>query len=202
MSDPDLRVTGVVLAGGRSRRFGRDKLVEPYGDGVLLHRPVLALHEVCDETVVVIAPDAQEPPMPTGIDVVFARDAEADAGPLVGLVAGLTAARAGWAVVVGGDMPELEPRVLLEMLRAGHETGAVAVVLSDAGDARPLTSVVHVDPALRAAERLLATDRRRLRDLLAEVHTVVIDEPTWTALDPERRTLLDVDEASDLEQRR
>ena len=36
--------------------------------------------------------------------------------------------------------------------------------------------------------------RRSLRDLLAAVTTVVVDEPTWTALDPERRTLIDVDE--------
>ena len=41
--------------------------------------------------------------------------------------------------------------------------------------------------------------RRSLRDLLATVSTVVIDEPTWTALDPERRTLLDVDEPGDIE---
>lgn len=140
--------------------------------------------------------------MPPGVDVAIARDAEADAGPLVGMVAGLTAVREGGAIVAGGDMPELQPPVLLEMLRAGRETGAVAVALSDAGDARPLPIVLRVGPALVAAERLLATDRRRLRDLLAEVHTVVIDEPTWTALDPDRRTLLDVDEESDLEQRR
>ena len=202
MSDPDLLVTGVVLAGGRSRRFGRDKLAEPYGDGVLLHRPVLALREVCDEVVVVLAPDAPQPAMPAGTDVVFTRDAEADAGPLVGVVAGLTAAREGWAVVVGGDMPDLQEPVLLEMLRAGHETKAVAVALSDGGDARPLPIVLRVGSALDAAEHLLATDRRRLRDLLADVRTVVIDEPTWTSLDPERRTLLDVDEESDLERRR
>jgi molybdopterin-guanine dinucleotide biosynthesis protein A len=202
MNEPDASVTGVVLAGGRSRRFGRDKLAEPYGDGVLLHRPVLAIGEVCDEVVVVIAPDAPEPEMPAGVEVTFARDAEAEMGPLAGLIAGLTAASEGWAVVVGGDMPELQSPVILEMLRAGHETGAVAVALSDGGDARPLPIVLRVGPARVAAERLLATDRRRLRDLLADVHTVVIDEPTWTALDADRRTLLDVDEASDLEQHR
>ena len=199
MSEPDLPVTGVVLAGGRSKRFGRDKLAEPFGDGVLLHRPVAALHEVCDEVVVVLAPDAEEPAMPAGADVVFARDAEADAGPLVGVIAGLTAARGGWAVVVGGDMPDLRSPVLIEMLRAGHETKAVAVALSDGGNARPLPIVLRVEQALRAAGELLATDRRRLRDLLADVRTVVIDEPTWTALDPERQTLLDVDEPSDLD---
>jgi hypothetical protein len=46
---------------------------------------------------------------------------------------------------------------------------------------------------------LLEGGRRSLRELLSAVTTVVIDEPTWTALDPERRTLVDVDEATDLD---
>ena len=54
-------------------------------------------------------------------------------------------------------------------------------------------------PAAEAVDVLLRAGRRSLRDLLAAVTTVVIDEPTWTALDPERRTLLDVDEPGDIE---
>jgi molybdenum cofactor guanylyltransferase len=203
MNDPiDPPVAGIVLAGGRSRRFGRDKLAEPVGGRPLLHHPILALSQVCDEIVVVLAPGTDPPAMPQGVDVTIARDAEPDRGPLAGLAAGLSATRHDAAVVAGGDMPGLETAVLREMMRAGRETDAVAVALSDGGDARPLPCVLRTRPALAAAERLLASNRRRLRDLLAEVRTVVIDEPSWTALDPERRTLLDVDEASDLEQRR
>ena len=91
------------------------------------------------------------------------------------------------------------PEVLTELLRCARETGAVAVALADAGDARPLPCALEVARALTTAERLLASDQLRLRDLLAEVRTVAIDEPSWTAFDPERRTLFDVDEPSDLE---
>jgi molybdenum cofactor guanylyltransferase len=200
MSEPDdPGATGVVLAGGRSRRFGRDKLAEPVGARPLLHHPIHALADVCDEVVVVLAPEVEPPDMPSGVDVTIARDAEPDRGPLAGLVAGLAVVRHEVAVVVGGDMPGLQPSVLREMVRASRETGAVAVALSDGGRERPLPIVVRTDAALAAAARLLGSDRRRLRDLLAEVRTVVIDEPTWTALDPERRTLVDVDEPSDLE---
>ena len=190
---------GIVLAGGRSARFGRDKLAEPLGERPLLHHPILALAEVCDVVVVVLAPDAEVPPMPTGVDVTIARDVEPDRGPLAGLAAGLAVATDDVSVVAGGDMPGLQPDVLREMVRACRETGAVAVALSDGGRERPLPIVVGTRPAREAAERLLSDDRRRLRDLLAEVRTVVIDEPTWTALDPERRTLVDVDEQADLE---
>jgi molybdopterin-guanine dinucleotide biosynthesis protein A len=149
--------------------------------------------------IVVLAPDASEPSIPAGAKVEFARDAIEDEGPLRGLSAGLGVANAGWVVVVGGDMPDLQPLVLLEMLRAGLETGAIAVSLSDGGRERPLPCVLRSAPAAEAATALLEAGRRSLRELLAAVSTVVIDEPTWTALDPERRTLVDVDEPADLD---
>jgi molybdopterin-guanine dinucleotide biosynthesis protein A len=188
-----------VLAGGRSRRFGRDKLVEEYEGRPLIHHPVSRLLEVCDRVVVVLAPDAEEPPMPAGASVEFARDAIEDEGPLRGLSAGLDVAKAEWAVLAGGDMPDLQPEVLLEMLRAGRETWAVAVTLSDEGDGRPLPSVFRAAPAADAADRLLHRGRRSLRDLFSEVSTIVVDEPTWTALDRERRTFFDIDEPAELD---
>jgi molybdenum cofactor guanylyltransferase len=154
---------------------------------------------VCDQVVVVLASDAEEPSMPAGVPVAFARDAIPGEGPLRGLAAGLAAIDAGWVVLVGGDMPDLQPAVLAEMVRAAREAGVVAVTLSDGGMDRPLPSVLRTAPAAEATGVLLDTGRRRLRDLFAAVPTAVVDEPTWTALDPGRRTLLDVDEPEDLE---
>ena len=188
-----------MLAGGRSQRFGRDKLAEGYRGRPLLHHPVSRLLEVCDRVIVVLAPGASEPSMPAGASVEFARDAFDDEGPLRGLAAGLEVANVGWVVLVGGDMPDLQPPVLLEMLRAGLETRAVAVSLSDRGRERPLPCVLRTVPAREAVGELLRAGRRSLRELLAAVSTVVIDEPTWTAFDPERRTLIDVDEPADLD---
>jgi molybdopterin-guanine dinucleotide biosynthesis protein A len=160
---------------------------------------VSRLLEVCDEVIVVLAPDAEEPPMPDEARVAFVRDAVEGEGPLRGLAAGLEGTNAEWAVLAGGDMPHLFPAVLEEMLRAARETGAVSVMLADAGDERPLPCVLRIAPAAEVAGDLLAAGRRGLRDLMAAVSTVVVDEPTWTALDPERRTLLDVDEPGDLD---
>ena len=188
-----------MLAGGRSRRFGRDKLAEEYQGRPLLQHPVLRLLEVCDRVVVVLSPDAEEPPMPAGASVEFARDALEDEGPLRGLSAGLEVANAEWVVLAGGDMPDLQPPVLLEMLRAALETGVVAVSLADHGEERPLPCVLRSAPAAEAVGALLQAGRRSLRDLLAAVSAVVIDEPTWTALDPERRTLIDVDQPTDVD---
>ena len=96
-------------------------------------------------------------------------------------------------------MPDLRPVVLRAMLRVlDDDPDAELVALEDAGEPRPLPIAVRTWPAADAAHTLLHAGRRRLRDLIGSLRVHPIDEATWTELDPERRTLHDVDEPSDL----
>jgi molybdopterin-guanine dinucleotide biosynthesis protein A len=195
----DRNVAGLVLAGGRSRRFGRDKLREELGGVPILDRALGRVAEVCQDLIVVLAPDAPEPPPPEGLTVRFVRDSVGDEGPLRGIASGLAATDAEWVVVAGGDMPDLIPAVLSVTLRRGEEGEADAIALHDGDRPRPLPCVLRRAPALKAATSLLEDGRRSVHELLEAVPLVVIDEATWTALDPERRTLVDVDEPGDLD---
>ena len=142
---------GVVLAGGRSRRFGRDKLAAILPDGrPMLAHAVDAVAAACGPVVVVLAPDAQAPAgMPSGVELV--RDTEPFGGPVAGLLRGLDALRTFDAlaahdrlglvddrvvIVAGGDMPNLRPRVLaaLGQALAGDPAAACARLGLD-GDA-------------------------------------------------------------------
>jgi molybdopterin-guanine dinucleotide biosynthesis protein A len=190
--------TGIVLAGGRATRFGGDKLAAVHRGLPLLHHAVLRLGEVCPEVVIVIAPEAVEPAIPLGSNARFVRDAREGEGPLAGLLAGLESVTSELAIVAGGDMPELSTAVLLEMLRVAGEVAVDAVALQEGSRLRPLPCLVRAAPARGAAHALLHTGERSLRSLLQALRTAVIDETTWTALDPDRRTLFDVDEPHDL----
>lgn len=192
-------LTGVVLAGGRSSRFGRDKLAEPYRGAPILHHTLARVGAVCEEVVLVLAPGAHEPPPPPELVVRIARDVAPHEGPLAGAHAGLLAVRTELALLVGGDMPGLVPELVAEMARAAADPAVEAVVLMDAGRLRPLPSLVRVGPAVRAAGTLLEAGHRRLRELFGALRVAEIPEATWTALDPARRSLLDVDVPADLE---
>lgn len=187
-----------MLAGGRSTRFGSDKLAAIYRGIPLLHHAVLRLGEVCAEVVVVIAPGAPEATMPIGANARSVHDAQEGEGPLAGLLSGLEGAPTELALVAGGDMPDLSTAVLLEMLRVAGEASVDAVALQDGDRFRPLPNLVRVVPARDAAHALLHAGDRSLRSLLQALRTAVVDEPTWTALDPSRGTLHDVDEPGDL----
>lgn len=187
-----------MLAGGRSSRFGTDKLEATYREIPLLHHAVSRVGEVCAEVIVVLAPDVPEPTIPEGPNVRFVRDAREGEGPLAGLQAGLEATSTDLALVTGGDMPELSTGVLLEMLRVAVEDRADAVALQDGDRFRPLPSLVRVATAGGVTSALLLGGERSLRALLQALQVTVIDESIWVALDPARGSLYDVDEPADL----
>jgi len=191
------RVAGVVLAGGRSSRFGGDKLHAEVAGVPILHRAVARVGEVVDVVIVVVPPGADPADLPAGTRI--AHDEAPFEGPLAGLLAGLRAADdAPRVLAVGGDMPSLRPAVLAAMLAALEPPGTSAVVLHDGERRRPLPLAVRTGPALGAAGELLGSGERRLRRLLDELDAAVLPAATWTPLDPSGATLLDVDEPGDL----
>ncbi len=190
--------TAVVLAGGRSSRFGSDKLAAELDGVPLLHHAIRRVRALTSEVVVVLAPAAEEPRMPPGVAVTLTCDATGGEGPLAGTLAGLEVVDTRLAIVVGGDMPDLSVEVLQEMLAVAERTDAGAVALQDGDRFRPLPTVVRAETALVAARALVAAGERRLRALVTALDPTVIDEGSWLALDPARRTLVDVDEPADL----
>lgn len=191
---------GIVLAGGRSTRFGGDKLGEPVGGAPLLHRPIAVLAAQCAEVIVAIGAEADEPALPRGLTVPIrlVRDPVPDGGPLAGLVAGLRAAREPLALVVGGDMPDLRPALLEALLHRAEETGAGAVALAEGEVVRSLPAVVR-SAALPIAERRLASADRSLVGFFRSAGLAVIPEVEWRAWDAAGDSLRDVDTPEDLE---
>lgn len=195
-----MSVSGIVLAGGRSSRFGTDKLAARFGDSSLLERAVAAVGAVASEVVVVVAPGDDRPLPATSVPVRRAVDPEPFGGPLVGLLAGLEAARESVAVVVGGDMPTLSPDVLRFLIRAlvASEGSRDAAVLVQRGEIRPLPCAVRNGIATQAARRVLGDGERSLKALIRSINALSVAEVDWRPLDPTAATLLDVDLPGDL----
>lgn len=190
------RIGAIVLAGGRSSRFGRDKLVEPIDGRPLLDHAIAAVQAVATDVVVVAAPGAN-PHVPEGVRLT--RDRVAFEGPLAGLAAGLAALDPSVerVVVVAGDMPSLVPAVLQRVLDL-VASGPGAAILGHDGDALPLPMAVRRGGAERAVERLLGSGERRLRALTQALDAEVVPESTWRFDDPTAATLRDIDTPDDL----
>ncbi len=191
------RVGAIVLAGGRSARFGRDKLTEPIDGRPLLDHAISAVQAVATDVVVVTAPGV-EPMVPEGVRI--AHDPVAFDGPLVGVVAGLAALDPGVerVMVVAGDMPSLVPAVL-ERLVGAIGSGHAAAVLGRGGDQQPLPLALDRRRGEAAARELVDGGERRLRALPEALAAHVVPEGSWRRDDAAAATLHDIDTPGDLE---
>jgi molybdopterin-guanine dinucleotide biosynthesis protein A len=101
-------------------------------------------------------------------------------------------------------MPSLEPTVLRTMLRAvagrpGDRNGAgQAAALELDGAAQRLPLALHRGAAIAAAGDLASSRERSLGALLDALDVRVVPEDAWRRLDPDARTLHDVDVPADL----
>lgn len=188
-------VAAIVLAGGRSSRFGRDKLAEPLDGRPLLEHAIVAVSEVAAEVVVVVAP-GPDPAVPPATRIVH--DERAFHGPLAGVSVGLAATEADIVLIVAGDMPSMVPGVLHRLVECLTTTGADAALLEVGDDRPPMPMVVRRAVAATTAGVLLASGERRLRALGVALGAASVPERVWRRDDPDGVSLLDVDTQADL----
>ncbi|HEV3238290.1 MAG TPA: molybdenum cofactor guanylyltransferase [Gemmataceae bacterium] len=181
-----MRVGGIILCGGQSKRMGRPKAWLPFGDELMLPRVVRLLSEVVQPIVVVAAPDQDIPPLPAGVRIV--RDEEKGRGPLQGLLAGLTALenQAEAAYLSSCDVPFLQAafvRRLIDLL------GENSICVPQVVDYHHSLAAVYRLNVAGAVRRLLMEDRLRPFYLLQEVPTRVVEAHELTDVDPTFQTL-------------
>jgi len=194
------RITGIVLAGGRSARFGSNKLAAEVGGATLLSRAIDRLAPVVDELVVAGPSLAAAQERQSAVAVHLIPDDEPFAGPLVALAGALAWAGGSEAIVVGGDMPDLVAAVLRSMLdRLEADPAVAAVTLESTGPKRQvLPLAVRVAAAVEAAQDAIDSGDRSLVRLLDRLVVVEIPLVDWLQLDPDAKTLRDVDTPADL----
>jgi molybdopterin-guanine dinucleotide biosynthesis protein A/predicted GNAT family N-acyltransferase len=170
-------LTGVLLVGGASRRFGSAKALAELDGETLATRAWRTLGQACDERIAVgKRADAVE--LPFGI-VDDGTDVRA---PIAGVVAGLRAAANNVCVVLPVDVPFIRASHL-QALAAGCREAAVP-------QTGPLPGA-FLKSALPVLERRLMSGDLALHDALAELDTRVVE------LEPP--ALLNVNEPDDLE---
>jgi molybdenum cofactor guanylyltransferase len=173
----DRSLTGILLVGGASSRFGAPKALARLGGETLAERAWRLLTRTCDETIAV-GKQADALPLPFPV----LDDGSPVRAPVAGVVAGLRAARNDVSVVVPVDVPRLSAESI-EALAAACADAAVP-------PSGPLPGAYRKS-ALGVLEQRLAAGRLALRDALTELDVHLVE------LDP--RELANVNTPADLE---
>jgi molybdopterin-guanine dinucleotide biosynthesis protein A len=176
---PPLR--GLVLAGGRSERLGRDKAALVLASETLLDRAVTLLAGLVDDIRVAVRPDQSQEPLRARHALVI--DEPGIAGPAAGILAAhRLAPDAAW-LVLACDMARVD-RPLLERLVRSRDASRSATAFRNADDGRPEPLCAIYEPATLARFRreLEAGGASGPRGLLAVSNPLLLDSPGADAL--------------------
>lgn len=190
-------VTGIVLAGGRSSRMGSDKAALLLEGRTLLQLAADALvASGVRELVLVGAPGRPLPGIEVPVPVLVTQDPVEGEGPLQGILAGLECAPSPVALVVGCDMPYLEPR-LLALLASQALEGRRLVVPLHHGRPEGLCSAWRTD-AIEVVRAHLEAGDRAVMSVAADLDALRLPPEAYAACDPTGRSFANLNTPDDL----
>jgi molybdopterin-guanine dinucleotide biosynthesis protein A len=172
--------TAFVVAGGHSRRMGRDKALLAWGEGTLLDHALARLRRVSEDVRILCGrqpryDDRGAPLVP---------DAFAGSGALVGVASGLRAVERPLGLFLAVDLPHVTEEVLRHLLALARDADAV-VPFSEAGP-EPLCAV-YARACLGPIEAAIGRGELKMTSFWGEVRVRRVLPPELRAFgDPAR----------------
>jgi molybdenum cofactor guanylyltransferase len=190
----EIDVTGVLLAGGKSRRMGQDKRYLVVGEQTLLERGLTVLRSIFQEVLVVIAQDSP----PLDVDARVERDLVPDCGSLGGLYTGLLQTTTPYVFVVACDMPFLDQAVIAQF--TSRRATADIVMGKLAARLHPMHAL-YGKRCLPAVEQMIQARELKIQELVlhASLRVRYVTDADLLTIDPSGRSFQNVNTPADLE---
>lgn len=155
---PSPPITGLILAGGQSRRMGRNKALLPLHGRPLIEHAIEHLQPQVSQVLI-----STNTPLPLPTELVQIADSLDDAGPLAGVLAGLQWLQAHstreWLLTVAVDTPFF-PQDLTRQLWQARQPGEMIVSACSGDRVHPACSLWHVS-IMEALNHYLQTEQQR-----------------------------------------
>jgi molybdopterin-guanine dinucleotide biosynthesis protein A len=191
-------MTSIILAGGRSSRFGCSKAFEPVGGKSLIQWVIDRLTLLSKEILIVTAESGNfaYSPSPMTKRVV---DIYPGKGPLGGIYSGLVTSSCSRAIVVACDMPFLSVALLDYMAQFSPASDVVVPRIKELVE--PLCAIYSKN-CLVPIQRLLERDELGIRELFKTVRVRYVEQEDIDQFDPEHLSFFNVNTKADLDKAR
>ncbi len=178
-------MTGIILAGGESRRMGTDKAFLELDGAPLIERVLHVFLSQFDQTIIV----TKQPERYEGFRVRVVKDAVEIKGPLTGIYSGLLHARADQCFVAACDMPYLNHRLIAYMTELAANFDAVVPMVN--GFPEPLHAIYHRRNLPFIHESIQSGDLR-IASLYDRIRVRYLSEHEISYYDPQMRSFMNL----------
>ena len=160
------KCTGIILAGGKSSRMGRDKGLVVINGACMIEHVIAAVKTSVSSIIIVANSDVYKQ---FGYPVI--KDIIHECGPMGGIYTGLLHSQTMHNIVVSCDIPFVTPALIASLVNTTGE--ADVVLVSHDGKKEPLCARYRKSCALKMADHL-ENDNLRMNGFLASVNTLEI----------------------------
>jgi molybdopterin-guanine dinucleotide biosynthesis protein A len=188
-----MKVTSIILAGGKNLRLGRNKALEVIKGKSLFERVFDKVSLVSSEVIVVMSRQTFD--LPVDGDIRTVEDIYPEKGPLGGIYTGLEASGGDYNLVVACDMPFLNVDLLRYMIEQADNFDAVVPCL-EKGMIEPLHALYSKACAAIIGDRL-KHEQLSVHGFLGTVNVRYISLEESRRIDPELRTFFNINYQSD-----
>jgi molybdopterin-guanine dinucleotide biosynthesis protein A len=195
-----LKTTAIILAGGSSARFGRDKGLLPLTNKPIIQHVLNATKELVDEQIIVVNSKTQvenyKQTFHTKASILI--DAENIQTPLIGAFTGFEAAEGEYSLLLSCDVPFVSKNVLSLLLDLCPNRMAVIPRWPN-GYIEPLQAVYATRSASKASRKTLSEGKLRMQTMIDNLHGVrYISTLVLEQLDPNLATFFNINTPVDL----
>lgn len=183
-------VTGVILAGGKSRRFGSDKALTRVQEHYLIEFPLKILYKIFDE-ILIVTSSVLLSPIKSALsrykNLRIVTDIYPEHGALGGIYTALLSSGTPYIFVTACDMPFLNSKFIKYMLSIiENEKGIEVIIPKSRGGYEALHAIYNV-AIKNIIKNNLVVNKNKIIDSIANAHTYVIPYDDIKKFDKEER---------------
>jgi len=190
-----MKVTSIVLAGGKNLRLGRSKALETIGGKSLIDYVFERLRPLTSQILIVTSREQSDLPAACGTEVLV--DLYPDKGPLGGIYTGLLASQSSHCVVVACDMPFLNTELLRYIIELSPGFDAVVPRLWE-GMVEPLHAI-YSKSCLDNMKTQLERNQLGINSFFSTVRVRYVERAECQRFDPQLLSFFNINCQLDLD---
>ncbi len=191
-----MKVTSIVLAGGKNLRLGRNKALETVGGKSLIERVIERLSPLSSQILIVTSEEQLDLLAASNVEILA--DLYPGKGPLGGIYTGLLASRSSHSIVVACDMPFLNAGLLSYMIELSGDFDAVVPRLGE-GMVEPLHAI-YSKSCLGTMKTQLELEQLGVHSFVNKLRVRYVERAECLRLDPKLLSFFNINCQSDLDQ--
>lgn len=184
-------ITGIILAGGKSVRYGQDKAFIPFNGSFLIDKVISVMKKVFRDVIII----ANEPEKYSRFGLPIYEDIIKNIGPIGGILTGIVCSQKPAGFFVACDMPFLNPELISYMVRIRN---GFDVVIPKIGENIEPLHAIYTKKCIPHIKEIIQKQIYGIRAFFPKVSVRYVKEKEIVSYDPELRFLVNINTPEDM----